>query len=176
MSSGIRPVITSGVIQTISVRTCMRHPRSCQNYQPSLTLPSMHHQKGEARAPQAHRRSCAVSRLQGQVEQSPELNPQDDPSTARRTLALVCCGVPRCADDKTKAVETNATLSLAATWKSLMHACSAQMGSHPAMHTREPDPRRAKAHTLPTSTYPHNSASFRPMITSVALMMPSWSG
>merc|ERR1719414_1946038 len=77
--------------------------------------------------------------------------------------------------EETKMSISDTTLSMAATWKPSMHACRAQMGSHSAMNTRAPEPRRAKAQPLPTSPYPHTNARFPPIITSVARMIPSGS-
>src|SRR5579872_5882934 len=56
-----------------------------------------------------------------------------------------------------------------------MAACSAQIGSTSVMMTRAPWPRRLSAQPLPTSPYPHTSATLPPISTSVPRLMPSMS-
>merc|ERR1719510_2842154 len=65
------------------------------------------------------------------------------------------------------------TSSMVTTSKPSIHACKAQIGSISVTRTRAPAPRRANAHPLPTSPYPHTSALLPPIITSVARIMPS---
>src|SRR4051794_17298137 len=54
-----------------------------------------------------------------------------------------------------------------------MAACSAQIGSISVTTTRAPWPRRLSAQPLPTSPYPHTTATLPPMRTSVPRLMPS---
>src|SRR6266508_6114972 len=56
-----------------------------------------------------------------------------------------------------------------------MAACSAQIGSISATITRAPWPRRLSAQPLPTSPYPHTTATLPPISTSVPRLMPSMS-
>ena len=54
-----------------------------------------------------------------------------------------------------------------------MAACRAQIGSISVMITLAPWPLSAAAQPLPTSPKPHTTATFPPIITSVARLMPS---
>src|SRR5690348_8561124 len=54
-----------------------------------------------------------------------------------------------------------------------MAACSAQIGSISVTITRAPWPRSDSAQPLPTSPYPHTTATLPPISTSVARLMPS---
>src|SRR3954469_24669669 len=54
-----------------------------------------------------------------------------------------------------------------------MAACSAQIGSTSVTTTRAPCPRSDSAQPLPTSPYPHTTATLPPISTSVARLMPS---
>src|SRR3954470_18733416 len=54
-----------------------------------------------------------------------------------------------------------------------MAAWSAQIGSISVTTTRAPWPRRLSAQPLPTSPYPHTTATLPPISTSVARLMPS---
>src|SRR6516162_7026773 len=54
-----------------------------------------------------------------------------------------------------------------------MAACSAQIGSISVTTTRAPWPRRLSAQPLPTSPYPHTTATLPPISTSVPRLMPS---
>src|SRR5882724_5009576 len=65
------------------------------------------------------------------------------------------------------------TSSSVATWYPSMAACSAQIGSTSVTMTRAPCPRSDSAQPLPTSPYPHTTATLPPMSTSVARLMPS---
>src|SRR6266568_4881473 len=56
-----------------------------------------------------------------------------------------------------------------------MAACSAQIGSISLTITRAPWPRNDSAQPLPTSPYPQTTATFPPISTSVARLMPSMS-
>src|SRR6266566_5766254 len=56
-----------------------------------------------------------------------------------------------------------------------MAACSAQIGSTSVTMTRAPWPRRLSAQPLPTSPYPHTTATLPPISTSVPRLMPSMS-
>src|SRR6266536_2735610 len=56
-----------------------------------------------------------------------------------------------------------------------MAACSAQIGSISVTITRAPWPRRLSAQPLPTSPYPHTTATLPPISTSVPRLMPSMS-
>src|SRR5579859_7508173 len=56
-----------------------------------------------------------------------------------------------------------------------MAACSAQIGSTSVTMTRAPWPLSDSQHPLPTSPYPHTSATLPPIRTSVPRLMPSMS-
>src|SRR5579875_3130541 len=54
-----------------------------------------------------------------------------------------------------------------------MAACSAQIGSISVTMTRAPCPRRLSQQPLPTSPYPHTTATLPPISTSVPRLIPS---
>src|SRR5690349_680037 len=72
---------------------------------------------------------------------------------------------------KTSAVDT--TSSSVVTWYPSIAACSAQIGSTSVTITRAPCPRSDSAQPLPTSPYPHTTATLPPISTSVPRLMPS---
>src|SRR5680860_1454728 len=72
---------------------------------------------------------------------------------------------------KMSAVAT--TSSSRATWYPSIAACSAQIGSISVTTTLAPCPRSDSAQPLPTSPYPHTTATLPPISTSVARLMPS---
>ena len=57
--------------------------------------------------------------------------------------------------------------------KTLHNTCRTQMWPQSTLNTRAPESRRAKVWPLPTSRYPHTSACFPPIITSIMRMMQS---
>src|SRR6185437_5308105 len=63
--------------------------------------------------------------------------------------------------------------STVATWKPSIAACNAQIGSISVTTTRAPNPRSECAEPLPTSPYPHTTATLPATIRSVARLMPS---
>src|SRR5947209_9982357 len=75
----------------------------------------------------------------------------------------------------TKMSAVSTTASSVSTWKPSIAACSAQIGSTSVTMTRAPWPRSDSAQPLPTSPYPHTTATLPPISTSVARLMPSMS-